>query len=109
MAEALARGDAQQAIIRRYADGYRVARATEALANAIKIVGVVLGVTTALGVMTMLETAAGFLGGLVFGGAVGVGVFCVGVIAAAHGQVLKATLDSAINSSPFLTNDDRIE
>jgi hypothetical protein len=47
--------------------------------------------------------------GLVLAVIVGGGGFILGTLLAAQGQVLKATLDTAVNSSPFLSNDQRVE
>ena len=48
------------------------------------------------------------VGGLFFAAAVWFALFFVlGVLVSAQGQILRATLDSAVNSSPFLTNDQR--
>ncbi|MEK6408096.1 MAG: hypothetical protein AABN34_14140 [Acidobacteriota bacterium] len=39
----------------------------------------------------------------------GILLFVLGTLIAAQGQILKATLDAAVNSSPFLTDQDRAE
>lgn len=51
----------------------------------------------------------GVLIAIVLGGLVGLLLYVVGVIVAAQGQMLKATLDSAVNSSPFLTHEHKAE
>jgi hypothetical protein len=40
-------------------------------------------------------------------GFIGLLFFLLAVLIRAQGQILKASLDSAVNSSPFLTNDQR--
>jgi len=94
----------------RYRDGYRVARFTNAFGTTIKIIGAVLGLVVAAGgvvvtreifsssepvtIFTVLALVSGII---VFGVC-----FVLGVIVSALGQQLKATLDSAVNTSPFL-------
>jgi len=48
------------------------------------------------------------VGGIV-AGLIALLFYLLGVLVAAHGQVLQATLDSAVNSSPFLTDADKAE
>ncbi|MCR4339427.1 MAG: hypothetical protein NUW01_06015 [Gemmatimonadaceae bacterium] len=99
-------------IVRRYRDAYRVGAALVALGNTIKIVGAVLG-----GVIVLGSLGAGdgpFGGGAVVAGlisaAIGGGLLWVcGVIVAAQGEVLRATLDTAVASSPFLENVERLD
>ena len=50
---------------------------------------------------TLKSPGGGFLLGLI----VAALFFVVGIIVAAQGQLLKATLDTALHSSPFLTDD----
>jgi hypothetical protein len=38
---------------------------------------------------------------------VGIQFYLLGVLVSAQGQILKASLDSAVNGSPFLTNEQR--
>jgi hypothetical protein len=47
------------------------------------------------------------LGSVIGGGAVALVFFVAGVIIAALGQLLLAILDTAVNSSPILTDDQR--
>lgn len=48
-----------------------------------------------------------FVMGMLFAAFVGVLFYLFGVIVSAQGQILKASLDGALNNSPFLTNDHR--
>jgi hypothetical protein len=45
--------------------------------------------------------------GAVFGGVVGGIGFMVGVMISAQGQLMKAALDGAVNTSPFMNDDDK--
>lgn len=91
-----------QATQRRYMDGYRVANSVNAFGQFIKVGGVVLGLIVWAAIT---ETVGSGFGGFVFGLVVAMVFFVIGVVVAAHGQVLRATLDSAVHSSPFLTDD----
>jgi hypothetical protein len=42
---------------------------------------------------------------IIFGGTVWLVFFIWGVLVSAQGQILKASLDGAVNGSPFLTNE----
>ena len=44
---------------------------------------------------------------VIAGGVVALTFFVLGVIISAQGQLLLAALDTAVNSSPFLTDDQR--
>lgn len=91
----------------RYRDAYRVGTALVGLGDAIKIGGAVIAA-----LIVVLGLSAGgvvALAGVVFG-VIGGGLFWLfGVVVAAQGQILRATLDSAVASSPFLTNDERLQ
>jgi len=95
---------------RRYQDAYLVARATTAIGVVVKFVGIGLGVLVFLVVVVIGSQAdragAGFMGGLVFGAVVAIPLYVLGVLVSALGEVLKATLDTAVHGSPFLGKDD---
>lgn len=116
----------------RYRDGYRVARATVAIGTFIKMTGILFtfvvvcvlalvhngmignGATAPrnfqnigsssssndLPVLIGLGLAAVITGGI---------VVCLGIMVSAQGQTLKAALDCAVNSSPFLSDDQRAQ
>ena len=99
----------------RYNDAYSVAKATTTFGTVIKAIGFLLafgllsgafGVANQqssdgkilfimVGVVSALVTAAVF--------------YLFGVLVSAQGQILKASLDGAVNSSPFLTDDQRAQ
>ena len=60
-----------------------------------------------LGKIGMIIGGIAIVVGLVVGAVVAIPLFVLGVFVAAHGQVLKATLDEAVHTSPFLTDDER--
>jgi hypothetical protein len=111
---AVAASDRISVLVKRYKDAYLVAKVTDGFGGLIKGVGitggtvlVIIGIfvitadkpyapTFALGIMILI---AGVIAGLLF--------YIIGVLVSANAQVLKASLDSAVNSSPFLTNEHR--
>src|SRR6266542_356390 len=102
------------AVIHRYRDGYRVAKAIVAIGSTIKVVGFILaGLMALFGLLAggsnlgAAGTFAGLLGALILGGIVALVFWLCGVIVSAQGQILMATLDSAVGRSPFLSDDDR--
>jgi len=94
----------------RYKDGYRVANFTSTAGTVIKILAVVLCVVLvslefyfAQNFLGNPQTDIGFTVLVLVSGASTFGIFFIlGVIVSALGQQLKAGLDSAVNSSPFL-------
>ncbi len=100
-------------LMSRYGDAYAVARVTVGFGDAIKLISMVLaGVIALLIFIAAGQTEGGlsfamFLMGIVFAAFVGVLFYLFGVIVSAQGQILKASLDGAVNSSPFLTNEHR--
>lgn len=106
-------GQSGSSVVNRYRDAYRVGAALVGLGNGIKIVGAILGGIILLG---SLSTANNQFGGSelagigVFVAAVTGGLFWVcGVVVAAQGQILRATLDTAVASSHFLNDSDRAD
>jgi hypothetical protein len=87
----------------RYSDAYAVASVVVGFGAVIKVVGVVVGV-----VILVVSLRADFwgssIGGLLLGSATGLFFYLLGVIVAAQGQILRATLDTAVNTSPFLSD-----
>jgi hypothetical protein len=89
----------------------------------VKVVGVAVGVLAALSavgamrVTGLATSATGFgsfgssswlaLGVLILGALAGLIVFALGVLVSAQGQLVMATLDNAVNSSHFLTDEQR--
>jgi hypothetical protein len=101
-------------LMKRYKDAYAVARVTNGFGVMIKVVGMIIGGLLALAGFIVASDARpkdpmSVLGivGIVFGIIVGALFFIIGVLVCAQGQILKASLDSAVNNSPFLTNQHR--
>jgi hypothetical protein len=104
--------ESRSPVVNRYRDAYRVGAAVVGLGNTIKIVGAVLAGIIALGSLSAgngLFGGGAVLGGIFLAAIVG-GLFSVcGVIVAAQGQILQATLDNAVASSHFLTDPERAD
>jgi hypothetical protein len=103
-----------QSLTRRYKDAYNVARVIVGIGSFIKGTGIVLAILIALGgfiaaSQTRIDTQKMLLGlgGVLLGGLVGVCFYVGGVLTSAQGQILKASLDGAVNGSPFLSNEHR--
>ena len=95
---------------RRYRDAYLVARTTTAIGGAVKFIGIGLGLLVLLAAVVVGSqtdrTFESFVGGCLVGAVVAVPLFVLGVLVSAVGQSLKATLDTAVHSSPFLKRED---
>jgi hypothetical protein len=95
----------------RYMDAYRVANLVIKCGDVIKIIGSLLAVVIMVGAFALLsqQQAGGVLiaGALVGGGTVGLVIYVFGTLVAAQGQILLASLDVAVSSSPFLSNEQR--
>lgn len=106
-------------LLKRYGDAYLVARFTVGLGNTIKGIGFLLAALIFLGslffaffaarqgteevffVVLVIGTVNSIIVGLIF--------YVLGVLIAAQGQILKASLDGAVNNSPFITTDIKAE
>jgi hypothetical protein len=104
------------ALIERYKDAYLVARFVNGFGSLIKGIGIVAAILSILvGIILVVNGSLGdavFAMGIVlifFGLLMGIFSYFFGVLVSAQGQILKASLDGAVNSSPFLTNEHRVE
>jgi len=130
--EAIANADrgggvgATSTVLNRYKDGYLVAKTLDGFGRTLKVLGAVIGggiMFFGFIVGSTFASAASSIGGSVgtgagsfffflfsFGiwGAVIGGIFWVmGTLVSAQGQVLKAQLDGAVHSSPFMSDVDK--
>jgi hypothetical protein len=105
----------ERTLVGRYGDAYLLSRAMVAIGNAVKVIGVVLAVLIVAGTFIFTSHGRGdaslfqLLIGLVPATLVGMVCYALGTLVAEAGQILKATLDIAVNTSPFLSNDLRAE
>lgn len=99
-------------VVGRYKDAYQVGGAILALGAVIQLIGGIIA-----GLMFMVSLllgntslgAGGFFVGLILTVAIGGVAWILGVIVKAQGQILHASLDTAVANSPFLTNPERAE
>lgn len=107
-------------IIKRYNDAYRHARFVIFVGTCVKILGFFAGIAVAIaGWITAQNVFPGrheqlehdsVAGGSILGGVMlFASIYIVGLLIRAAGQMLLAALDSAVHSSPFLSNDEKAE
>lgn len=104
-----------KSVKKRYWDAYVVARTTVNVGSGIKIVGFILGLIIFLVIYAFASQLRynrdaqliGMVLGGIWAGLVWIFFYIWGVLVSAQGQILKASLDGAVNSSPFLTNEQR--
>ena len=106
------RGGADNSLLTgRYHDAYQIARAIIGQGSALKVLAFVLGgLAVLLGVLAAdeLGEVALFAGGIL-GIAIGLPIYQLGVLISAQGQLLIATLDTAVNTSPLLSETEQRE
>jgi hypothetical protein len=105
--------------VRRYQDAYTVAKTANAFGTFTKTIGLIsAGIIGVIGLIMMLLTAtslgagAGFvmlLFTLTLGAIVGAIFYILGIALSALGQNLMAALDTAVNSSPFMTLEQKAQ
>lgn len=90
----------------RYRDAYRVGLSLVGLGDAFKIIGAILAGLLLLGA---LKAGGAFvLVGLALAMLIGALFWVCGVVVSAQGQILQATLDTAVSVSPFLSDAQRV-
>lgn len=96
---------------KRYAEAYALAKTTTYAGNSIRYIGLaVAGVIALMGVM-LIDTLGGSVALLALLGAiqVGLGFYLMGLMLSAQGEVLRATLDTAVNTSPLLSKEAAVQ
>ena len=99
----------RRSIMSRYMDAYLVARTVTAVGETVKVIAFVIGGGIALfGLVagSKSEHYEAAVGGIMLGAIVAIPIWVLGILVAALGQILKATLDTAVNTSPLLTKDE---
>ncbi|MFM9903514.1 MAG: hypothetical protein ACKVQJ_02955 [Pyrinomonadaceae bacterium] len=108
-------------LITRYRSGYNASGYIIALGAIIKVIGLIVGIVTALyslviGIALSDGSSVGrtisatiiFIG--VLGGILNALLaFAIGTVFSAFGEMLKAVIDSAVNTSPHINNEEKIE
>ena len=91
----------------RYTDAYLVARAIIAIGATVKVLAFVVGGGVVLiALLAVGKSAELALGSVLLGAIVAIPIYILGILVTAQGQILKATLDCAVNGSPLLTKDE---
>jgi hypothetical protein len=95
-------------ISHRYTDAYRVASAVIAFGTTVKVIGFLVGSLIALAGFASsagpLGSSAALIGGLGLGALTGFFFWIAGVLVTAQGQLLRASIDTAVNGSPLLSD-----
>ncbi len=98
---------------KRYRDAYLVARTIVTVGSVVKGIGIFLAIVITLAAFVVASQGQDNfkmgLAGILIGVVVGVPLYVLGILVSAQGQILKATLDVAVNGSPFLSNDQKAE
>jgi len=102
-------GEAQTSISHRYTDAYRVARAIMTFGTTVKVIGAVVAAIIAVAGLASSDQlgSRGLIGGLLLGAMVGLVFWIAGVFVTAQGQLLRASLDTAVNTSPLFSNTEK--
>jgi hypothetical protein len=100
------------ALMKRYRDAYLVGKVIDGFGGLVKAIGMVVAALLVVAGLLLAvngREAAFALGvvGIFSGIFVGLLFYLLGVLVSAQGQILKASLDSAVNTSPFLVNEHR--
>ena len=105
-------------VIKRYWDGYVRARFIIIVSRVIKVISIILGITSILFALSFpmqkhfTKLDASDYSFLIISGILlilNIILYCIGIFVAALGQMFLASLDSAVNGSPFLTDDARAQ
>lgn len=91
-----------------YGDAYLVIETIAGVGQTIKVVGFLLGgVVIAAGLATASRLGAvALLAGFFFGALVALPLYALGVLISAQGQILKASVDTAVYTSQLVTRDE---
>jgi hypothetical protein len=95
--------------VSRYTDAYLIARTITAVGAIVKVIALVIcGAIALFGLVAgaKSEHYEAAVGGIMLGAIVATPIWVLGILVAALGQILKATLDTAVNTSPLLAKDE---
>jgi hypothetical protein len=92
-------------LAQRYRDAYQSARIIISAGNGTKIIGPILAGIFAI--VSLKEEGYLLFGGLGFALALGTSLYIAGIMISAQGQLLQANIDSAVNTSPLLDNEQK--
>jgi hypothetical protein len=108
--------DYSQKVMSRYTDAYRLARAIVGVGTLVKVLGIVAAAIILLVGFEMVDgnfnaTSRNgvLLTSLLVAGLAWLLFWVLGVLISAQGQILKANVDEAVNTSPFLGDNQRAQ
>ncbi len=92
----------------RYSDAYLVARTITGIGVLVKRIALILGAFIILVALIALTQNNGTFGllGIILAFVVSIPIYVLGILVAAQGEILKATLDTAVTNSPFLKKEE---
>ncbi len=94
-------------LMSRYTEAYLIARAITGIGTTVKYIAIIIGGGVSLFVVTVISQSMQYaLGGILLGAIVAMPIYLLGILVSAQGQILKATLDTAVNTSQWLTRDE---
>ena len=101
----------------RYVEGYKASDLLVSLGGVIKIIGYVIGgIAVLIGIIGFIVAASSYNPGsglgialvaILYGAIIVFFMFVYGALIAAIGHLNRSAQDSAVNNSPFLTDDER--
>ncbi len=96
----------------RYKDAYKVAYGTISSGNSIKLLGVIVGIAVIVISLFMYShindkmiLEIGTIAAVILGGQ----IYLFGILICAQGQLLLTSIDTAINTSPNMQKENKIE
>ena len=92
-------------VLSRYLDLYRIARLLVKIGDIVKVIGIVIGIGIPL--LFLLGGIDVAVVSSVLGTIVGGIIYLLGILIAAQGQILLAQADSAVHTSPFMTDEEK--
>ena len=109
--------DRARRVVRRYRDAYAEARVIIQVGTIVKTAAIFLAIGIFAGILLMANYASynnevsgeAVVAGLVISCPIGFSIFWAGVLICSTGQLLLASLDSAVHGSPFLDDEGKAE
>ena len=98
------------ALRKRYSDAYNEAHAIVTIGKTIKIIAIILSIVATVSGFALSAEQRGndylWMGGIIVACIIGIPVYILGILVSAQGQTSLATLDTAVNSSRNLSDED---
>lgn len=99
-------------VLHRYTDAYRVAGVIDGVGALVKILGIVAAAVVVLvgyGVTSTINSSGPVLASLPVALVTWLLLWALAVPVSAQGKMLKASIDEAVNTSPFLVDEQRVQ